>query len=197
MAHVSSATKSNRKKRKAENQEDIKHLIEEVCGFYPDENFYKIFARESRLGLDDVLVMSKEELHELSHKTKDCVAVHLTLVYAYRIRILLHCKMNLLEKYLCPDDGSFLFSSITMNDHDMLTAHPERKAFQDFWDNNKDALDSNQDYRPSPSDAHDFTLNGSYSSEIDSFSFVSKEDSFLDEDKEDTYDHSIATSTST
>ena len=60
-----------------------------------------------------------------------------------------------------------------------------------------DVLDSDQDPGPSPSEKHDFTLNESYWSEIDSFSFMSKEDSSLDEDKEETYEPSITTSIST
>ena len=45
----------------------------------------------------------------------------------------------------------------------------------------KDILESDQDPKPSPSETYDFTLNESYSSKIDFFSFMSKEDSSLDE----------------
>ena len=43
----------------------------------------------------------------------------------------------------------------------------ERKAFWDFWYDNEDALHGVQDHRPCPSETIDFTLNKSFSSEID------------------------------
>ena len=81
--------------------------------------------------------------------------------------MLLHYKRHLLEKDLHQDDGSFRFSSITMNDYDIFATHSERKSCWDLWDDNKDALDSDQDPRSYPSEMHYFTLNESYSSEID------------------------------
>ena len=54
----------------------------------------------------------------------------------------------------------------------MFTTNPERKVFWDFWNDNKAALDSDQDPMLSHSETHAFSLNESYSSEIDSSSFV-------------------------
>ena len=65
MAPVSSAIRSNREKRRAENQEDIKHLLGGVWDFDPDETFHKIFSRESKKGVQEVIDISKEELKEL------------------------------------------------------------------------------------------------------------------------------------
>ena len=63
-------TRSNRDKRRAENQEDINHLLEEVWGLDPEETFYKIFSRESKKGIQDVIEMSKEDLRELKWREK-------------------------------------------------------------------------------------------------------------------------------
>ena len=58
-------TRSNKYKRRLENKEHIKNLLEEVWDFDPDENFSKIFSREAKKGIQDVIDMSKEELREL------------------------------------------------------------------------------------------------------------------------------------
>ena len=93
-----------RAKKQAAIKEDIKHFLEEIWALTPEETPYKIFFRKARLGIDDVPVLSKEEMHDLSHKTEDGDAVYLTSVDAGRIRMLLHFKRNLLEQDSYPDD---------------------------------------------------------------------------------------------
>ena len=51
---------------------------------------YKILAREFQNGVDDVLALSEEELHNLSHKTEDSFSAHPTSVDEGRIKMLLH-----------------------------------------------------------------------------------------------------------
>ena len=77
---------------------------------------YEIFARESCLETYDALVLSKEYLHDLSCKNEDDDDVHVVSVDAGVIRILLHFKRCLLEKDSHSDDGSFRFTSVTIND---------------------------------------------------------------------------------
>ena len=77
MSLVVSRTGNNKEKRRAFNQEDIKHILEEVWDFDLDETFCKIFSIESRLGVYDVLFLSKDYFHELSRKTDDRYAVYL------------------------------------------------------------------------------------------------------------------------
>ena len=84
---------------------------------------YEIFTRESQKVLDDVMFLSKEELCELWRNTEDGNAAHLASETAGITWMLLQCKRHLLEKDLCPEDGSFRFTSITMDDYDMLRAH--------------------------------------------------------------------------
>ena len=127
---------------------------------------YKMLARKECLGIDYFFVLSKEKMCEILHKTKDGVAAHITSVDAGKIRMLLHYKMHLLDQDSYPDDGSFWLNSTNVTDYDIFATHPERICFWDFWDDNKDSLDSYQDPRPSRSETHEFTLNESYSSEI-------------------------------
>ena len=65
-------------------------------GLTLEETLYETFARESHLGIDDVPVLSKEEMCEFSCKTEDVNDVHLTSVDAGRIRMLLRYKRHLL-----------------------------------------------------------------------------------------------------
>ena len=88
-----------RAKKKAEIKEEMKHVLEELWGLTLEEEPYEIFAREARLGTDNCIVLSKEEMHDLSHKTEDGDSVHLISVDTGRIRMLLHYKRYFLEKY--------------------------------------------------------------------------------------------------
>ena len=85
-----------RAKKQDDIKEDIKHVLEELWESPPEDMPYKIFARESHLGVDDVPVLSKEDLHDLLHRTKDSDTEHLTSVDAGRIRMLLRYKRHLL-----------------------------------------------------------------------------------------------------
>ena len=62
MAHVA---RSNREKRRAENQEDIKHLLEEIWDYDPDNTFYKIFSREANTGILCIINRPKEDFMNL------------------------------------------------------------------------------------------------------------------------------------
>ena len=64
MSPISSANRSNREKRRTENQEDIKGLRQEGQDFDPDETFCKTFSREAKKVKQDVIGMCKEELKE-------------------------------------------------------------------------------------------------------------------------------------
>ena len=54
-----------RAKKQAAIKEDIKHVLEELWGLEAEDMPYEIFARESYLGEDGFLFLSKEELHNL------------------------------------------------------------------------------------------------------------------------------------
>ena len=50
--------------------------------------------------------------------------MHLSSVEAGRIGMLLHCKRNLLDKGLCANDGSLIFTSINPHDCNMPRSYP-------------------------------------------------------------------------
>ena len=66
----------------------IKELIE-LWELTLEEMLYEIFSRENRLGIDDVLALSKEEMHGLSYKNEDGDAAHATSVDVGIIKMLL------------------------------------------------------------------------------------------------------------
>ena len=68
------------------------------------------------MGVDEVLILSKEDLCDLSHKNDDGDVVHLKSIDAGRTRMLLHYKRHIVEQDFHRDNGSFRFTSITMND---------------------------------------------------------------------------------
>ena len=56
-----------RAERKAIIDEDAKHVLEELLDYEPDDVFYKIFKRESKIGgVDDILALPKKDILELS-----------------------------------------------------------------------------------------------------------------------------------
>ena len=54
--------RSKREKRRVETKEDIRHLLEEIYDFDPEETFYKIFSKQAIKGIQDSMNLSKEEL---------------------------------------------------------------------------------------------------------------------------------------
>ena len=113
---------------KAAIKECIKYVLEESWGVEPGNITCKIFSREAKLGIYDILVISKEELWELSIRHESSNAVHLASVEAGRIRIFMHCKMNLWDQRLCPDDRLFRFASVALHDHTVFRMHPNNLA---------------------------------------------------------------------
>ena len=65
---MASGTRSKREKRRAETKEDIKHLLEEVCDFSPEDDFYTIFSRAVTIGIQDAINLTKEQLENLTWK---------------------------------------------------------------------------------------------------------------------------------
>ena len=68
---MASGTRSNREERRAETKEDIKHLLEEVWDFCSEENFYKILSRAATKGIQDSIILTKEQLETLTWKEKN------------------------------------------------------------------------------------------------------------------------------
>ena len=74
-------------------KEDVKHVLEKLCGCEPEDVFCKVIMRETNIGgLDDIIHLSKKIL-QLSHKDDDTnTPIHLAQLDASRIRNLLFYK---------------------------------------------------------------------------------------------------------
>ena len=121
---------SKEDQRKAIIDEDVKYVLEELWGNDPDDVFYEVFKWESKTGgVDDILALSKKDILELSHRgNSTSTTIHLSKVGASKVRMLLFCLNHLHEQGLCPDDGSFRFTSITFEDHETFRKHPVNKT---------------------------------------------------------------------
>ena len=98
MAPISSTSRSSRENRRAENQEDIKHLLKEVWYFDLDETFCKIFSIEAKKGIQDVIDMSKEDLREIKWREDDSYLAELMASEVGKVRILKNCANYLMAK---------------------------------------------------------------------------------------------------
>ena len=68
---MASATRSKKAERAQAIQEDIKHLLEEVWDYDPQDTFYKIFKREARKGALIIINLEKEDLEKIFWKDDD------------------------------------------------------------------------------------------------------------------------------
>ena len=82
------ATRSNREKKRIDNQEEIKHLLEEIWYFYLDETFYKILSREAKKVIQDIIDMTKEGLKELSWRKNNGDLSELITIEVGKVRSL-------------------------------------------------------------------------------------------------------------
>ena len=90
---------------KAEIKERIKHVIEELWGVEPEHVTCEIFTREAKMVIDNIIVLSKEDLWKLSHRAESGDAANLSSVDSGEIRMFLHCNINLSDQGLFPDYG--------------------------------------------------------------------------------------------
>ena len=123
-------TPLTRAERKAIIDEDVKHVLEELWGYEPEDAFYKVFKRESKTGgVEDILALSKKDILELSCRDdKTSTAIHLSQADASKVRMLLFYQNYLQEQGLFPDDGSFRCTSITLEDCEIF-----RKDLESAW----------------------------------------------------------------
>ena len=125
--------------RKAMIEEDVKHVLEELWSYEPEDVFYKVFKREAKTGgVDNVLALPKKDILELSYRDNaTSTAIHLSLLDASKIRMLLFYQNHLHEQGLCPDDGSFRHTSITFEDYETFRKHPDNKTRASQDDDNR------------------------------------------------------------
>ena len=69
---MSNSTKS---RRQAALKEDVKHLLEELWDAEETDALHRIFARESRRGIQNVLLCSEEDLKDLFFAENDGTSI--------------------------------------------------------------------------------------------------------------------------
>ena len=121
IAPIFSATRSNREKRRVENQEDIKHLLEEVSDYETDETFYKIFSRQASEGIPTILNTTREELVNLKWEEENGNISKLEPFEAGIIQSLNKHVTCLKTKWYFPSEASDLrCNTITLKDWEIF-----------------------------------------------------------------------------
>ena len=59
---------TTRANKQATIKEGIEHVLEELWVLTSEEKPYEMLARDAQNGVDDIIFLSKEELHNLLHK---------------------------------------------------------------------------------------------------------------------------------
>ena len=110
---MATATRSRKAERAQIIQEDIKHLLEEVWDYSPEDTFYKIFKREVRKGINMIVNLEKEDLEKLSWKENDLVD-HLMKGEVGLIRMVEYYKNHLISTGQFPSKAlTFRYNTIT------------------------------------------------------------------------------------
>ena len=97
-----------RSQTKADIKEDVKHVLEELCGLEPEYIPCKIFAREAKNGTYEILSKPKDELCNLFYRVESSDAAHLSPKDACRITLIFYYQKHLACQRLHHDDRSFL-----------------------------------------------------------------------------------------
>ena len=118
-------THNTREKINKARKEDAEHLLYELWDAEPDETFYKIFTRETKKGIQNLLLHSKAELKEPSCREDDGSINGLIMHEVGNIRMLVRYRYNLISEGILPEDTAiFRFSCISKEDWDTFVNHP-------------------------------------------------------------------------
>ena len=111
------ANSSKRDVRREEHQEDIRNLLEKICDYDPDENFYKTFSREANKGIQHIIDRSKEKLRDLKWREDNGDLSKIMISEAGKIRSLKNYIVYLKIKGDSPSEASKLrHKTITLDD---------------------------------------------------------------------------------
>ena len=125
MVPATNLRSSKREKRRADIKEDVKHLLEEVWDFFPEESFYKIFTKYSLKGMSDIINLPKEDLKLLKCKDDNGDDVYLTPSEVGRIRSLSNYDTYRQSKGDWPAGASELrYNTISIDDWEDFIHNP-------------------------------------------------------------------------
>ena len=118
-------SKSKREVHKENNKEDVKHILEEVWDFSPEECFYKIFKRETSKGIQDILDLSKDDLRALEWVDNKGDIVNLSASEVGKIRSLARYNDYRQAKGNWPLDAKDLrYNDISIDDWENFIRDP-------------------------------------------------------------------------
>ena len=113
-----SKSQINKQKWKEENKEDDVRLLEEVLFFEPEETFYKIFNTLTKMGIDTILKLYKENLESLTWKEDNRDISSLMKFEVGEIHNLMRYVEHIKQKGEFPSETSkFRFNTITQESY--------------------------------------------------------------------------------
>lgn len=105
----------------------MKHVLEELLSYGPEESFYKIFEREAKHErVDNILVLCTEDILQQSHRDDSNNVIHVSRSEAGKIIILRFYLKNLHTQGSYSDDISFRFTSISFEEHETFRKHCDK-----------------------------------------------------------------------
>ena len=100
-----------------QNREDVDHDLEEVWHLEPEETFYKIFHKFTKMGIEPILKMPKADLETLDWKEEKGDVSSLEKHEIGEIRNLMQHVEYLKEKGDCTEESMSTRNTITRESH--------------------------------------------------------------------------------
>ena len=104
---------TSRENRRKANEEDVKHVLEELWDFKPDDIFHKIVSREAKRGMITIFYLTRDELLNLAWKEDDGSIHPIMPNEACKIIMLLNYERRLKETGKVSSFFEFRHTSIT------------------------------------------------------------------------------------
>ena len=116
----------DKQKKMQEKQKDVKHLLEEIWYFYPDDTVCEIFSKEAKGGAQLVANQSKEDLEGLTWSKDNGDHSAIMKSDAGEIRSLNKCIAYLKLKGYFPSEAKKLrHNTITIESWDNFACDPD------------------------------------------------------------------------
>ena len=110
------SSQTNRKMRQIANAEDVKHVLEKLWNFDPDETFHKTFSREDGKGAQGVLYFTKEDLEKLTWREDNDDITNNMPNEVVKTRNLKNYKVHLMTGKFPSESIKFRHNAITLDE---------------------------------------------------------------------------------
>ena len=130
---MADATRSQKQKALKEEEkalkEDVKQLLEELWKADKEDALYKVFTKNSKMGMTKFLGCSKDDLKGLSCVEDDGAVLKLETHEVSDVRVLVHYRQHLIANGLFPHDANaFRFNSTSRRDWINFVCDPSAMA---------------------------------------------------------------------